>query len=103
MVGEGLRNGGGISRRLDERDRGRSLEHHEQRVGARLLGGAARERVLDDAEARPVWQKLVPQRLELLVRQAAVVGNDEGVGRAELGRELLDDPFLVRFQHVISS
>ena len=51
----------------------------------------------------PCGKSSVAQRLELLVRQAAVVGDDERLGRSELGCELLDDPFLVRFQHVISS
>ena len=101
--GERLRDGRRIARRLDERDRGRALEHHEERVGARLLGRAPRERVLHDPEARAVREQLVAQRLELLVRQAAIVRDDERLGRAELRGELLDDPFLVRFQHVISS
>ena len=47
------------------------------RLGAGQLGRAARQRVLDDAEASPVLEQLVAQRLELLVRQAAVVGDDQ--------------------------
>ena len=101
--GERLRDGSGIARRLDERDRGRAFEHDEQRVGARLLRRPARERVLDDPESRAVREQLVAQRLELLVRQPAIVRDDERLGGAELRGELLDDPFLVRFQHVISS
>ena len=51
----------------------------------------------------PCGSSCVAQRLELLVRQPAVVRDDERVGRAELRGQLLDDPFLVGFQHVISS
>ena len=100
---ERLGDGCGIARGLDECDRGRPLEHEEKRVGTRLLGGAPRKRVLDDPEPGPVRQELVTKRFELLVRQAAIVGDDQRVGRPELGGELLDDPFLVRFQHVMSS
>ena len=50
-----------------------------------------------------VRDELVAERLELLVRQAAIVGDDQRVRRAEVRGELLDDPFLVRFQHVMSS
>ena len=100
---ERFRHGCRVARRLDEGDRGRSLEHDEKRVGSRLLGGATGERVLDDAEARSVRDELIAQRLELLVGQAAVVGDEERVGRAQLGCQLLHDPVLVRFQHVVSS
>ena len=47
-VGERLRDGDGIALRLDERDRRRPFEQGEQRLRARLLGGATGERVLDD-------------------------------------------------------
>ena len=100
---ERLRDGGRVARRLDERDRGRALEHHEQRIGSGLLRGASGQRVLDDPKACAVRQQLIPQRLELLVREAAVVGDDERLRRSEIGCELVDDPFLVRFQHVVSS
>ena len=84
VVASAFATAAGIARRLDERDRRRPLEHDEERVGACLLGGAPRERVLHDAEARAVRDQLVAQRLELLVREAAVVGDDERVGRAQL-------------------
>ena len=100
---ERLCDGGRIPRRLDERDRGRAFEHHEQVFCADLLRRTPRKRVLDDPEPGSMRDQLVAQSLELLVRQAAIVGDDERLGRAELGCELLDDPFLVRFQHVISS
>ena len=51
-VGERLRDGDGVAARLEERDRARAVEQREQRVGARGLGRAARQRVLDDGEAR---------------------------------------------------
>jgi hypothetical protein len=49
-----------------------------------------------------VRQERVAKRLELLVREPTVVGDEQRVGRAELRRELIDDPLLVRSQHVSS-
>ncbi len=74
-----------------------TFEHDEELLGSGLLCGAARQRVLNDSKPGALRQQLVSKRLELFVRQAAIVGDDERLGRAELSGELLDDPFLVRF------
>jgi hypothetical protein len=48
-----------------------------------------------------VLEEHVAQALELLVREAAVVRDDERLRLAELGGQLGDDPFLVRFEHLV--
>ena len=78
-----------------------ALEHHEERVGTGQLGGLAGERVLDDPETRAVLEQDVAKRFELLVREPAVVRDDQRLRRPEFGGELRDDSFLVGSQHVI--
>jgi hypothetical protein len=100
-IGESLCRRCRIAVRLDECDRGRPVQQREQRLGARFLGGSARERVLDDAEAGAVLDEPRSQSLELFVRQSAVVGDEQRVGRLELLDQLADDPLLLRLVHVV--
>ena len=100
---ERLRHGRGIAAGLDEGDRRRTFEHDEQCVGAGLLGRPASQRVLDDAKPCSVLEQIVAQRLELLVREPAVVGDDQRVRFSQVRGELGHDSFLVGFQHVMSS
>ena len=80
-----------------------ALEEREQRVCSGRLGGAARERVLHDHEARTVIEELAAQLVDLGHRQAAVVGDDQRVRRAQPLRQLRDDLGLVFPEHLISS
>ncbi len=102
-VGERLRDGDRVAVRLDERDRGRSLEQGEQRLGARRLCGPPRESVLHDLEPRAAAAQLRAELLELGVRQAAIVRDDQRLGRPELLGELGDDLFLLGSLHVVPS
>jgi hypothetical protein len=68
-----------------------------------LLGGAARERVLHDLEARAVREQLGAKCIDLRHRQAAVVRDDQRVGRAQALGQIGDDAFLLFLVHVISS
>ncbi len=98
-----LRDCRGIAARLDERDRGRPFEHHEERFRSRFCRRAPGKRVLDDPKARAVLEQVVAEGLELLVREPSVVGDDQRLRRFQLRRQLGDDLFFVGFQHVVSS
>ena len=99
-VGERLRDGDRVAVGLDERDRGRALEQREQRVRAGRLGRAPGQRVLDDREAGAVLEQLRAQLVDLGVRQAAVVGDDQRLRRAQPLGQLCDDPLLVTLLHL---
>ena len=84
---------------LEERDRGRALQHRQQRVDARGLGGTLRERVLDDREAGPVLDQLRAELVELGDGQAAVVRDDHRLARLQPLGELCDQALLFRSVH----
>src|SRR5207247_1150340 len=73
-----------------------------ERVCSGSLGRPARERVLHDREAGPALEQPSAQRLDLEHGEAAVVGDEERLRRAEAIRELRDHSFLIGFLHVIS-
>ena len=102
-VGERLRGRDHVAVRLEERDRARALEQREQRVGAGGLGRTARQRVLHDREARAALDQPRAERVDLRHRQAAVVGDEQRVGRAQPLGQLCDDLLLVLFLHRITS
>ena len=72
-------------------------------IGAGGLGGAARERVLDDGELRAVLEQLAAQRVDLRHRQAAVVGHDQRVGRLSFSVSSLTTRSFSVFVHSTSS
>jgi hypothetical protein len=98
-----LRGADGVAVTLEERDRGRPLEQRQQRLVARRLGGAPRERVLDDGEPGAVLEQLVAEPLHLGVRQPAVVRDDQGVRGADALRQPLDHLLLLSLQHRFTS
>ena len=75
----------------------------EQRVLARRLGGAPRQRVLDDAERRAVLQHLGAERVDLAHREPAVVRDEQRVRLLQLLRQLRDETFLLGFLHMAIS
>ena len=99
-VAERLRDRDGIAVGLDERDRRRALEQREQRVRPGGLGRAAGERVLDDREAGAVLDQLRAQAVDLGVREAAVVGDDQRLRRPQPLGQLCDDSFLLTLLHL---
>ncbi len=98
-VVERLRDGDRVAAGLDERDRGRPVEEREQRIDARGLGRALRERVLDDGEPRALLDQLAAQLVDLGDGEAAVVRDDQRLGRLEPLGELLDQSFFLRSLH----
>src|SRR3954469_23410814 len=98
-----LGDGDRVALGLEERDRGRALDQLEHVRRARGLGSAPGERVLDDREARADLEQLAAQLVDLGHRQAAVVGDHQGLARAQALGQLLDDSLFLGFQHVISS
>ena len=94
-VGERLRGRDHVAVGLEERDRGRAVEQREQRVGAGRLGRAARQRVLDDGEARAALDQPRAQVVDLRHRQPAVVGDEQRVRGLQPRGQLLDDLFFL--------
>src|SRR5207253_6979794 len=67
------------------------------------LGGAPRERVLDDLELRALLEQPPAQRVDVGHRQTAVIGDEHRLGVLQPIGQLLDDLALVLFLHLISS
>ena len=63
----------------------------------------AAEGVLHDRELRAALDQPRAERVDLRHRQAAIVGHEQRVGRAQPLRQLLDDLRLVLFLHLVIS
>ncbi len=85
---------------VDQRQRGRADEHRLEVRGARLVGGALGQRVLDHAEAGIGIAQLGPQLGDLGHRDAAVVDCEDRLGGADLLGDLVDDDGFLVSVHV---
>ena len=88
---------------LEERDRARPVEQREQRIRAGGLGRAARERVLDDGEARAALEQPRAQLVDLRHRQPAIVGDEQRVRGLQARGQLLDNVFFLISSHLTST
>ena len=64
---------------------------------------AAVEEIFKSLGSMSVLEQLRAQVVDLRHRQAAVVGNEQRVGRAQPLRQLGDQAFLVVFLHLLTS
>ena len=102
-IGERLRRRHHVAVRLEERDRTRAVEQREHRVGAGGLGGPARERVLDDGEARAALEQPRAKLVDLRHRQPPIVGDEQRVGSLQPLSQLLDNLFFLISSHLTST
>jgi hypothetical protein len=102
-VGQRLRRRDHVAVRVEERDRARTVEQREQRVRAGRLGRPARERVLDDGEARPALDQLRAQLVDLRHRQPAVIRDEQRLRSLQSLRQLVDNVLFLLSLHLTST